>query len=320
MKQVYSRALGSVAAALSLIAMLQPASAETLRVPDHIPSGNPDFLTIQSIALGAFQGDDGNALSHVVEARLAGFRGEDGPFFNVIVDGNGTKPDAIATGSARVSVETFRNWQKREICDEKDADKKCLRYRDVPMDCTRRIVSISTQLRFHSPSDGRVLLSDGAQRRQEKVICPDDSSSPQTVDEVADELLQASVLSLIPELAPRQGNYYVKLREETGGLAKPAVKRFRAAIKLTKTNPSAACAEFDALAGDGPQNAALAFDRAVCAEGRGDVDSALSIYNNLRSQNSNDQFASEGIRRIDKNRRALAEITARRAWVNGRSK
>lgn len=320
MKQGKSRAIVKCLFGFSLLALAHSASAETIRVPDHSPSSNPDFLTIQSIALGTFDGEDGSAFGHMIESRLSALRGEEGPFFNVVVNGPNAKADAIVTGSARASVETFRNWQKREICDEKDADKNCLRYRDVPMDCTRRIVSVSAQLRIHAVADGRVLHSDGAQRRQEKIICPDDSSSPQTVDEVVDELLKSAQFALLPELAPRLGGSNVKLREESGGLPKPSIKRFKDAIKLTKTNVTAACAEFDALANAGLQNAALAYNRGLCAEMRGDEAGALSIYENLRAQNGSDQLASGGITRIEKNRRVLAQIAARRAWINGRSK
>ena len=143
--------------ALAVFAALAsaPLAAETIRVPSHSTSSNPEFLTVQTISLGTFEGDDGAALSHMVEAQLTRFRVDGQPLFDVRVAGNGRASDAIVTGSANASVEKFPAWQKREICVEKDVDRVCLKYGDVPMDCLRRVVSTNVQLRFYAPVDGR---------------------------------------------------------------------------------------------------------------------------------------------------------------------
>lgn len=293
-----------------------PIAAETIRVPAHSGSSNPEFLTVQTISLGTFDGDDGTALSYIVEAQLARQRSEGQPLFAIRAGGNGSSSDAIVTGSANASVEKFPAWQKREICLEKGADRVCTKYGDVPMDCLRRVVSTNVQLRFHAPVDGRVLLSNGAQRRNDKVICPDDTSGPQTVEEIVSELLGLSVDAILPQFSSYLGESNVSLHENTNGIPKADVKRFKNAIKLTQKNNSAGCAEFDAMYASGMASNALSFNTGLCAERWGNTERAVSIYQNMPSE----AHVRSALDRLEMNRRALAEILARKEWIAGRQK
>ena len=305
------------AAFVGLVALASaPLAAETIRVPAHSGSSSPEFLTVQTISLGKFDGDDGAALSHMVEAQLARFRVEGQPLFDVRVAGSGRVSDAVVTGSANASVEKFPAWQKREICLEKDVDRVCLKYGDVPMDCLRRVVSTNVQLRFHAPVDGRVLLTNGNQRRDDKVICPDDSSGPPTVEETVSDLMSASMWSILPQFSPSQGELNVKLHENTNGIPKSDIKRFKNAVKLTQRNSSAGCAEFDAMYANDRASNALAFNTGLCAENSGNTERALAIYQNMPSE----AHVRAALDRLETNRRALAEIAARKEWIAGRQK
>lgn len=293
-----------------------PLAAETIRVPAHSRSTGPEFLTIQSISLGKFDGEDGATLSHMVEAQLAQLKSDGQPLFDIRVGGTGNDSDAVVTGSANASVEKFPAWQKREICLEKGPDKVCLKYGDVPIDCLRRVVSTNVQLRFHASIDGRVLLSNGVQRRNDRVICPDDTSGPQTVEESVAELLSNSVGSILPQFSPYLGALNVRVREETAGLSKPEIKRFKAAIKLSQKNVSAGCAEFDALYSLNQKSTALSYNSGLCAERGEDINRALGIYQQMPSE----PYVRDALARIETNRQALAELAARKAWVSGRQK
>ena len=293
-----------------------PLAAETIRVPAHSGSSHPEFLTVQTISLGKFEGDDGAALSHMVEAQLARFRVDGQPLFDVRVAGSGRVSDAIVTGSANASVEKFPAWQKREICLEKGPDKVCTKFGDVPMDCLRRIVSINVQLRFHAPVDGRLLLTNSNQRREDKVICPDDSSGPPTVEETVSNLMSASMWSILPQFSPSLGELNVKLHENTNGIPKADIKRFKNAVKLTQRNPSAGCAEFDAMYANDRMSNALSFNTGLCAENSANTERALEIYQNMPSE----AHVRAALDRLETNRRALAEIAARKEWIAGRQK
>jgi hypothetical protein len=293
-----------------------PAAAETIRVPSHSSSSSPEFLTVQTISLGTFEGDDGAALSHMVEAQLTRFRVDGQPLFDVRVAGNGRASDAIVTGAANASVEKFPAWQKREICLEKDVDRVCLKYGDVPMDCLRRVVSTNVQLRFYAPVDGRVLLTNGNTRRDDKVICPDDTSGPRTVEEIVSDLMSASMFSILPQFSPYLGELNVSLHENTNGIAKADIKRFKNAIKLTQRNPAAGCAEFDAMYANDRTSNALSFNTGLCAENSGNPERAIAIYQNMPAE----QHVRAALDRLETNRRALAEIAARKEWIAGRQK
>ena len=291
-----------------------PVAAETIRVPAHSGSSNPEFLTVQTISLGTFEGDDGAALSHMVEAQLARFRVDGQPLFDVRVAGAGRVSDAIVTGSANASVEKFPAWQKREICLEKGPDKVCTKFGDVPMDCLRRVVSTNVQLRFYAPVDGRVLLTNGNTRRDDKVICPDDTAGPQTVEEIVADLISASMYSILPQFSPNLGEVTVSLRENSDGIPKADVKRFKNAIKLTQKNNAAGCAEFDAIYADDRSSNALAFNTGLCAERWENIERAVEIYQNMPSE----PHVRDALSRLEINRRALAEIAARKEWIAGR--
>ena len=293
-----------------------PIAAETIRVPAHSGSSNPEFLTVQTISLGKFDGDDGAALGHMVEAQLARFRVDGEPLFDVRVAGSGRVSDAIVTGSANASVEKFPAWQKREICLEKGADRVCTKYGDVPMDCLRRVVSTNAQLRFYAPVDGRVLMTNGNQRRDDKVICPDDSSGPPTVEETVADLLAASMFSILPQFVPSFGELNVKLHENTNGIPKSEVKRFKNAIKLTQKNNAAGCAEFDAMYANVRTSNALSFNTGLCAEVSENTERALAIYQNMPFES----HVRDALDRLEMNRRALAEVSARKGWIAGRQK
>jgi hypothetical protein len=288
-----------------------PLAAETIRVPAHSGSSNPEFLTVQTISLGDFEGDDGAALSHMVEAQLARFRVEGLPLFDVRVAGSGRVSDAVVTGSASASVEKFPAWQKREICLEKGADRVCTKYGDVPMDCLRRVVSTNVQLRFHAPVDGRVLLTNGNTRRDDKVICPDDSSGPRTVEEIVSDLMSASMFTILPQFSPSLGELNISLRENTDGIAKADIKRFKNAIKLTQKNNAAGCAEFDAMYANDRTSNALSFNTGLCAERWENTERAMAIYQDMPSE----PHVRDALSRLEMNRRALAEIAARKAWI-----
>lgn len=293
-----------------------PIAAETVRVPAHSTSSNPEFLTVQTISLGKFEGEDGEALSHMLEAQLARFRVDGQPLFDVRVAGAGRVSDAVVTGSASASVEKFPAWQKREICLEKGADRVCTKYGDVPMDCLRRVVSTNVQLRFYAPVDGRVLMTNGNQRRDDKVICPDDSAGPPTVEETVSDLLAASMFSILPQFSPSLGELSVKLHENTNGIPKAEVKRFKNAIKLTQRNNDAGCAEFDAMYANVRTSNALSFNTGLCAESAGNTERAMSIYQNMPLET----HVRDALERLEMNRRALAEVSARKAWIAGRQK
>lgn len=310
------RRFWAICSALVALAAM-PVSAESIRVPAHSGSFNPDFLTVQTISLGKFEGEDGTALSHIVEAQLAALRVDGQPLFDIRVGSPGRNSDAVVTGTGSASMEKFPAWQKREICLEKDAERVCTKYGDVPMDCLRRVISTNVQLRFHAPVDGRVLLSNGAQRRNDKVICPDDSSGPQTVEEIVSDLVAASVTSILPQFSPYLGGLNVRLREETAGIPKAEVKRFKNAVKLSQKNVAASCAEFDALYALIPASNAIAYNAGLCAESRGEDLAANAIYNQM---SSSDTLVRDAQRRLEQNRRALAEIAARKAWIAGRAK
>lgn len=293
-----------------------PVAAETIRVPAHSASSDPQFLTVQMISLGNFEGDDGAALSHMVEAQLARFRVDGQPLFDVRVGGNGRVSDAVATGSANASVEKFPAWQKREICLEKGPDKVCTKFGDVPMDCLRRVISTNVRLRFHAPVDGRVLLTNGNTRRDEKVICPDDTSGPQTVEEVVADLMYSAMFAILPQFSPNLGEVGVSLHENTNGIAKADIKRFKNAVKLTQKNNAAGCAEFDAMYANDRGSNALAFNTGLCAERWENTERAVEIYQNMPSE----PHVRDALSRLEINRRALAEIAARKEWIAGRQK
>ena len=301
-----------------LICGAAPVAAETLTVTGSNPAGNGNINDLISIAVDRFEGEDGSALSQALEAELAGVRFGGQPYFRVVAPESGVAADALVTGSVRTGVEETATTEKRTRCIEQDpADKnKCLKEEEYDMRCRRRVATISTNVRLVAMGDGSVRYTRPLSARDEQVFCPDRKAS-RTVEAFVDTTLQAQVRTIRYDLAPAGFSDNVRVDENRKGLPKAASEAFKDAIRQTKNDQAGACDSWAAIARDAEPTAALAFNLGLCAEARRDFTAAIDWYGQAQRLGSKNRDIGEGLARIGRHRRALADWDARQAVMAG---
>ena len=297
----------------AFMACATPASAETLKINTAEPAA-ANVVDLIRISVERFAGEDGAALAQALEAELAdaSFRGD--PFYHVVAPEAGTPTDALITGTVRSSVEEVPVIEKRKRCTEYDvADKKkCLKEIVVDMRCRRRTASVATTVRLVAIADGSIRYTRPLNSREQLTYCPD-RSAPESVEDYFAATIRSQVRAIRSDLAPRDLALDVRVDESTKGLTKAAQAAFKAAVRLTKTDPYGACAAWQALTHDVEPTAALAFNLGLCEEMQGDLDSAVIWYSDAQRQGLRNRAVPDALARIASLQRALTEWTARQA-------
>ena len=297
----------------ALLAFSAPATAETLPINAADPAA-ADVVDLIRISVERFEGEDGTAFAQALEAELAdaSFRGS--PFYRVVAPESGAPTDALVTGTVRNSVEEVPVIEKRKRCTEYDpADKKkCTKEIDVDIRCRRRTATVATTVRLVVINDGSIRYTRPLNARDQVTYCPD-RSAPQSVEDYFTAAIRSQVRTIRSDLAPRDYSLDVRVDESTKGLTKPAQAAFKAAVRLTKTDPNGACAARETLTRDAEPTAALAFNLGLCEEMQGDLDAAVDWYGEAQRQGLRSKAVPDALARIASHQRALSEWTARQA-------
>lgn len=301
----------------ALLSLATPAAAETLTIESSDPAST-NVNDLLRISVERFEGEDGAAFAQALEAALGDARFAGRPFYRIVAPESGAPTDGLLTGTIRTGVDEVRVTEKRKRCVEQDpADKKkCIKEIDVNIRCQRRTITVATTARLVAIDDGSVRYTRPLNARDQQVFCPDRTAA-QSVDDYVDAAMRKQVQAVRGDLAPREYSLDVRVDESTKGLAKPAQAAFKAAVRLTKTDQTGACAAWTALTRDAEPTAALAFNLGLCAEMQGDFTAATDWYGEAQRQGSRSGAIPDGLARIDRHRRALADWAARQPLIGG---
>lgn len=304
--------------AVVLLSFAAPATAETLTLDGSDPA-SANVNDLLRLSVERFEGEDGSAFAQQLEAELGKAQFGGRPYYRIVAPESGAPADGLVTGTTRVSVDEYRVTEKRKRCVEYDSadKKKCLKKVDVDIRCHRRTINVATTARLVAIEDGTIRYTRPLSARDEVTYCPD-GSDPRSVDDYIEEVQRNQVRAIRSDLAPRDYSLDVRVDESTKGLAKPAQAAFKNAIRLTKTDQAAACAAWTALARDAEPTAPLAFNLGLCAEMRGDFAAATDWYGEAQQQGSRGSAISEGLERIERNRRARADWDARQRLIGAK--
>jgi len=304
-----------LALAAASLCLAPPAAAETLTIDGSDPA-SANVNDLFRISVERFEGSDGGAFAQALEAALAEARFDGRPYYRIVAPESGAPSDGLLTGTVRTGVDEVRVTEKRKRCVEEDpADKKkCLKEVDVDIRCHRRTITVATTARLVALDDGSIRYTRALNARDQQVYCPDRAAS-QSAEEYVDEAILNQVQAVRRDVAPREYSLDVRVDESTKGLAKPAQIAFKNAVRLTKSNQPAACAAWTALTRDAEPTAPLAFNLGLCAEMQGDFFAAIDWYGEARRQGSRSGAIAEGLERIERNRRALADWDARKRLI-----
>jgi tetratricopeptide (TPR) repeat protein len=301
--------LGS--AALILLALPSQLMAETLPIEGVYPAGNDKLATLSTLAISAFGGADGEALSIDLEQKLRDITIRGNSYFNILASRGRGGVDGIISGTANGRSESRHELGQRQECVYRNAKGNCKETRWVKINCTRRIVTLNYTLGVEGSRRERIFAITKTAVNSE-LICPD-SGEVAPVDVVVGQLVSGVANELRMQFAPAEVRENIRVKEGVEGLQGNAKSKFKDAIKLTKRNVASACnvwAEVDQLV---PNHSPTLFNLGLCAESRRDYNGAEALYKRVADLNRSETYAVEAIARINRHRHAERQIAAQAA-------
>ena len=253
-------------------------AAETLRIEGVFPAQAREASFLPTIAVGGFGGADGEELADAIERRLAKL-GDDGlPHVRLIPPG--LKPDGLLTGRTDVAVSDSDYTETRERCAEKK-DGKCVRKERYRVGCVRRTIAFRADLRL-MPRGGGGLPYQVSKTRDDRHDWCEDSGVASDVGGTVHGFIESVAAEVRLDLAPHAERYTIRVQESRDGLSPAAAARFRQAVRLTKSDATAACAAFAEVDRMAPDHGSTMFNLALCAEAAGRYAEAGDRYARAR--------------------------------------
>ncbi len=298
--------LGNMLAA-GLMAVPASASAEVLNIQGIYPARNDGAAALRSIAVEAFGGIDGPALSIHIGDALRDVQIEGRPWFRILAGGPASRAEAVLRGTASSEVANSQYSQQREECAAKDGGGKCIEKRKVDVPCNKRRIELVPNLRLVLP-DGELLYADDEPESAETSRCRGDSSEPKPRAAVVRDLAARIASRTRFAFAPVFRSESIRVNESRKGLSREDSDRFKQAVRLTKSDARAACSEWDAIAATNPGHIPTLFNAALCAEAAGTDAEAARRYRLLLESDPRHGDAREGLTRIDARARARRQL------------
>jgi len=290
------------------------APAETLRISGLYPANVDGVALIESISIENFGGSDGSALGFALEAQLGSISFDGERYFTIMASRSATDPQAILSGSATAGVDQYNTTEYRSRCVERDEKDKCIKRKSIEVPCEKRVIDFRANIRLARFEDGQTIFTDGPSKKHEQTVCGRDESFSSSESEIR-KMIDSVAYELRRDLAPIRLTQKIRVLERRKGMAKAQAKFFKAAVKMTKKGEAEACRMFDNMAAGGAPHGSITFNRALCAEQRGELDTALSLYADADLQLGGNK-TSDDTRRVFSHQRALADWDARMAALN----
>lgn len=303
----------AITASMALAGYSTAAQAEVLTIEGMTPAKSSEFAEIQSISIESFGGRDGRALAFELEDRLSAITIFDQPYFSVIGGRSAVQSDVILSGNVTAGVEQYETTAKRRRCVERDDKDKCVTHKNIKVDCLTRIIDYRAQVRATRYSDGRSLYTESFPDKNEQTICFGDDEDFASSESMIRNMVSETASAVRNDLAPREYRHEVRILESRKGMTKVEGNFFRAAIKMTKSDPAEACRMWDGAARNGQVHISLAFNRALCAERRGDLESALILYEEADRLSPGKLEVIQSMERTNAHRRARDEWELRQS-------
>ena len=294
--------------ALAAVAGSVTARAETLTLGAIYPAGNANVAPVSTITVEPFGGTDGAALSIMVEDRLRDVTVKGDPWFEVLPASLTTDADAVLRGS--VATQVWReeaDEQQREVCVERDEDRKCIRREERYVPCWDRIVSVQPTVRLIA-YDGTLLHAEDTDARRSRRYCRTDRNPDE--EAMVNEGLTEIAGRLRRDLAPTHVNESIRILESRKGMSKDDRNAFKDAIRLTKSDQPAACEAFVALEPTIGEHESLLFNIGLCNERYNRWDTAESYYQRALRVDGSNSAASSGLYRLRQYRIAQQQLEA----------
>lgn len=267
---------------------------------DYSARAAPNFteaLAYTDVVAGRFDGPAGDVAEAEFEMLLANTVLEGRPWF-IVQDPD--RPQGLYEGQVRVADyrgEIRRETEKR--CVEYDGPFDCERRAVVERECFREIVDVEVQATLVDFASRRAVFTSARQGTTDREDCYDVAEYPDTdqptgqVGPVSYEsysafdapygMIQSAVPAAVSQFRTDIAPYTASFRAEI--VTKPLIgeeagePRFAAAVKATRQgNFLGACAQWAELAAAYPNAPGIQHNYGACAEARGDMAEAHSLY------------------------------------------
>ncbi len=195
----------------------------------------------------------------------------------------------IYTGVVNVnSYDDTPYTEKRQTCtkyEQKKDDKgrtyqgACLHWRYYTVNCLKRVASFSATPRLVDVTTGRVLYSRNLSATKDSAGCEDTrpiSSEIVLLEQAREQVKKDFRRDIAPYYVMRE----IRLKDATDGIeSKEAKDKLKRGMEYAdKGRMDSACELWGEARNLAPGSFALLYDLGVCAESRGDLDAALSLY------------------------------------------
>lgn len=285
-------------------------SAETLPVEGIYGSNIALPAEIEVIATEAFGGDMGPDVMLDLSERLGSVYIEGQPFFRIVPATTATAVDAVFRGSVRSVFSDRRvNDKVTRECIARDADGDCTEREEVRARCDEFSVRLDPRILLVD-REGRQLYSRREAVSQKRRVCVDEEVELDP-DAALDALSEQLVGEIRADLAPVQLRRDIRVMESRKALARSDRDAFRAAVRLTKTDPDGACSAFESLEANNPGQISVLFNIGLCYEMVGAWDLAEDYYNRALEVDPGRDYPTQGLGRLADARRGQAQWEAR---------
>lgn len=305
----------TISASAALIGLCLPvtAHAEVLTIEGLTPANEPAFALVDTLAIDRFGGSDGQNLAFEVEDQLSNVRVFDQPYFDVIGGRSAIRPDASLSGNVTVGIDQYETTANRNRCVQRDDKDKCTKRREIKVDCLRRVIDYRAQVRAVRFADGRNIYAGSFPKKDEQTICFGDDREFSSSEGVIRKMVADTARELRNDLAPRAYRREIRVLESRKGMSKVEGKFFKAAVRMTKRDETEACRMWDEAGTNGQVHISLAFNRGLCAERNGDLQTALSHYGEAQSLAPKKLEVKNAIKRVTGHQQALDDWETRQS-------
>ncbi|MET0069452.1 MAG: hypothetical protein ABW096_05385 [Candidatus Thiodiazotropha sp.] len=273
-------------------------TTKQVAVKARFPAAYPDATALKRISVLGFQGSDGAGFADQLTAELKSanldgqlifsvmskdvIKGRTGDIKTAMRHGKSLGVQGVYYGQVDRLTMANRNWQQeRTKCLEKKNFFKCKKSQKIKVTCYEQLATYTAQPKLVNVLTGNIVYTESISSSSKNQYCTDTGRKFSNAEFNA--LLRKDVAAKVRRrVAPFNGVFNVKLKNDTDGLTGEARDKFKSGLSFSDAGQmDRACAiwqELSALSAESNNNISLVYNLGVCAEVVADYDRALELY------------------------------------------
>jgi len=276
----------------------------------------------RTVAVLPFSGSNGNEFAAEIEGVLGGINIDDNPYFTLVdraaidktlseqkfsqsglIDprtaariGRMVGAQGIYTGTITLAKATDSPYtEKRSECvqhqikkDEKgnQYEGNCIRYRYYTVNCIKRSAQFAASPKLIEVATGKIVYSRNLTGSSNSAGC-EDRTAVKGAEELLETAKNTALRDFRKDIAPFYETREIALLDSTNDInSTEAKEKLKQGIAFAgKGRMDSACELWGAASNLAPNAVSLVYNLGVCAESRGDVEMALTLYRKAEKLN-----------------------------------